>query len=205
MMPQRIVIKIGGATLFSEHGFQSSLRALLAEHAEDQVFVMAGGGDLIEAMRTAHRLYPQLSTEEMHWSCVELLDVCWNMVKEIFPLQHAIYERMDLIRLSRGKDIPYTSWVRVQAFYSRCGCEEIPASWLPSADWNTTTDALAWLLAMTIQADRVILLKQCPCDATWSLDQATELGVIDSELARLCRMHAEAGPSIELRSLSIGR
>ena len=69
-MSQRIVIKVGGASLCHPQGFQSQLRLLLDEFRSELVYVMVGGGELVESMRTAHRIYPNLSTEDMHWHCV---------------------------------------------------------------------------------------------------------------------------------------
>jgi len=62
------------------------------------------------------------------------------------------------------------------------------------------TDVLAWLLGKTINADRVLLIKQCECDPNWSMTEAARLGVIDSELARLIEVNPNArGIDVSLR------
>ena len=183
-MTERIVIKVGGATLFRPDGFERQLRSVLGQFQDAQVWLLVGGGDLVETMRTAHRIYPKLDEEEMHWRCVELLDHTWAIAREIFPTEHVIDSRDDLGKALRMAAVPGIYWVRVSSFYSRIECYNIRGSWLPKCDWSTTSDTLAWLLGRIIEADRVILMKQCECDPTWTIAEAARRGVVDSELAR---------------------
>lgn len=198
-MVERIVIKIGGATLFQQHGFEAEVRTLLSQNKKAQVWLLVGGGDLVEAMRTAHRIYPRLQEEEVHWQCIELLDHTWTIAKQIVPTELSIANREELERVKRIRDVPGAAWVRVQSFYHREDCHEIPPGWLPKTDWNTTTDVLAWLLGKIIDADRVILMKPCECNPKWTLAEAAHLGVIDSELARLVDADPGERPIIELK------
>ena len=179
------MIKIGGASLFHSKGFESDLRDLLAEYAQAQIWMLVGGGDLVEAIRTANTIYPKLNAEEVHWRCVGLLDHTWELAKEIFPTCDSIATREELQRFSIQRNQIGLYWVRVQSFYSRSELATIPKSWRPESNWNTTTDVLAWLLAKRIDAERIVLMKQCECDPSWSLEEAARLGVVDSELARL--------------------
>ena len=197
---ERVVIKIGGATLFQTSGFEAELRSLLANYENTQIWILVGGGDLVEAMRTAHKIYPVLDHEEMHWRCVELLDYTWNMARDIFTPGVAIANRENLDRCKQFRELPEVYWVRVQSFYNRFEREGFPDWWRPESSWNTTTDALAWLLAKIIDADRVILLKQCDCEALSSLDEAANRGVIDSELARLYALDRSERPIVEFVS-----
>ena len=66
---------------------------------------MVGGGDLVETMRTAHRIYPKLDEEKMHWRCIELLDHTWAIAKEIFPADHAIDSREDLEKATQMETV----------------------------------------------------------------------------------------------------
>jgi 5-(aminomethyl)-3-furanmethanol phosphate kinase len=199
----RVVIKIGGATLFHPAGFKAELCALSGLYSDAQVWVIVGGGELVEAMRTVHRLVPELNEEEMHWRCVELLDHTWSITKEIFPIGSSIASREELSQTSEQRDIPGFFLVRVQSFYSRTSCSLLPSSWQPKSNWRTTTDSLAWLLAKIIGADRVILVKQCECDSSLSLAQASELGVIDQELPHLVDANPGSCPTIEFRLASL--
>ncbi len=204
-MTERLVIKIGGATLFQPNGFETGLRNLMSLNQNAQIWLMAGGGDLVETMRKAHQIYPKLDDEEMHWRCVELLDHTWSIAKEVFHSVDVVASRDDLVRLSNQSRAPGMCWVRVQSFYSRDNCGLIPDSWLPNSDWSTTSDVLAWLLGMMIDADRVILMKQCECDPAWTMVEAAQRGVIDAELARLLDANPGFGPILELAKIDMAR
>lgn len=197
-MTERIVIKIGGATFFQRNGFEHELQPLLSQNQNAQVWLLVGGGDLIESMRTIHQIYPSLNAEEIHWRCVELLDHTWAIAKEIVFFDHSITNREELNEASLDRVEPGICWVRVQAFYNREDCENMPEQWRPTSNWNTTTDALAWLLGKMIDADRVILLKKCECDPNWSIEEAAKRGVVDTELARLVQSNPGARPIVDL-------
>ena len=201
---ERVVIKIGGATLFHPDGFKAELSALSGQYASAQVWVIVGGGELVEAMRTVHQLVPELNEEEMHWRCVELLDHTWSITKEIFPMGISIANREELLRASEPRDVAGFFLVRVQSFYERESYELLPSSWQPKSNWRTTTDSLAWLLSRIIGADRVILVKQCECDPSLTLPQASELSVIDQELPRLIDANPGSHPIIEFRRARLG-
>ena len=200
---ERLVIKIGGATLFQSNGFVRELNALLRENEGSQIWLIVGGGDLVEAIRTAHRIYPDLDHEELHWRCVELLDHTWAIARQVYGYGVAIETSEELAMHSRQQSTPEVLWVRVQSFYSRAASHSVPIAWQPSSNWNTTTDALAWLLGKTIDADRVLLIKQCECDPNWPLAEAAKLGVIDSELARLIEKNPSARPTVQLSKLNL--
>lgn len=200
---ERIVIKIGGATLFQPNGFVPELHALLRENEGSQVWLMVGGGDLVEAIRSAHRIYPDLNHEELHWRCVELLDHTWAIAKQAYGYGVAIETTEELAKHSQQQSTPGLLWVRVQSFYSRAASHSVPIAWQPSSNWNTTTDALAWLLGKTIDADRVLLIKQCECDPKLTVADAAKLGIIDSELARLIEANSSVRPAVQLSKLKL--
>jgi uridylate kinase len=199
---ERIVVKVGGATLFQPNGFENELLELLKVHSTMQVWLIVGGGDLVEAMRTAHRIYPDLDHEEIHWRCVELLDHTWAIAKQVHGTGIAIDNSAELSKHAQREPTPGLFWVKVQSFYNRSTVHLIPKSWQPMANWNTTTDALAWLLGKTIDADRVLLIKQCECDPKWTITEAAIRGVIDSELARLIEADSKARPVVNLTKLN---
>ena len=145
---------------------------------------------MVEAMRTAHRIYSDLGQEKIPWRCVELLDHTWAIAKQVYGAGVAIETPEDLAKHSQSKPTAGMFWVRVQSFYSRDASPMIPKAWQPSQNWSTTTDALAWLLGKTIDADRVLLIKKCECDPNWTMTETARLGVIDSELARLIEVNS---------------
>lgn len=198
-MTERIVIKVGGAALFKQDSFERQVHSVLGQFQNAQVWLLVGGGDLVETMRTAHGIYPTLDEEEMHWRCVELLDHTWAIAKEVFPTKHAINSREDLQRILRPEAVPGSYWVRVQSFYNRRECYLIPDLWLPKCDWSTTSDTLAWLLGKIVNADRIVLLKQCECNPSWTIAEAACRGVVDPELARLVEAVPGLGQILELK------
>ncbi len=182
------MLKVGGASLFHQDGFGSLLSEVLSAYRHAQVWLLVGGGDLVEAMRTANQIYPHLDPVWVHWQCVGLLDCTWQLAQEIYPTGTSIATREELEMHSQIKNQTGVCWVRIESFYSRRELATIPEAWRPQSNWETTTDCLAWLLAKKIDADQVVLMKQCYCDPTWSLNELSERGVIDSELARLAAL-----------------
>ncbi|MCE2783927.1 MAG: hypothetical protein LW699_03505 [Pirellula sp.] len=70
------VLKIGGASVFSSPTASDPLHQFLLGIRKDNLrrwFVIVGGGDTVESMRTLHRHHPQLDSQRMHWRCVDLL------------------------------------------------------------------------------------------------------------------------------------
>jgi len=152
-------------------------------------------------MRTVHHLYPQLDPEEMHWRCIELLDHTWEIARQLFPVEVSVSSHQELMQFGERESEPRVGWVRVQSFYSKSDCNSIPRQWLPRADWNSTTDALAWLLAKTVDASLVVLLKQCNSDENMPLRTAAELGLVDAEIARLASENPASAPHVQIRSI----
>ena len=159
---KRIVIKVGGAAIFRPDGFRIQLKPLLQEYEDWQVFLVAGGGDLIESMRSLHRIYPEISEEPMHWRCVELLRYSWELANELMPLDQPIGSHTGLQTFLQRDRETSKHWVCVSCFYSPELLTKIPEKWRPASNWGTTTDSIAWLLAMLISADKLVLMKQCP-------------------------------------------
>jgi 5-(aminomethyl)-3-furanmethanol phosphate kinase len=180
----RAVLKLGGATLFSDNGIVPLLRDFASQPNVQACFVIVGGGDTIESMRRLHTLYPALDDEAMHWRCVQLLDATWEIARELAPDCHAIESMGDLLRASEA-GMPGMHLVRVGAYYHPEQLAHFPTHWLPRPGWQTTTDVLSWLLAKRIKADRLWLVKQCDCESVTSLHEARQRGIIDSELERL--------------------
>jgi aspartokinase-like uncharacterized kinase len=176
------VLKIGGATLFTAPWWPARIESF--QHQVDQLFVLVGGGDTVESMRRACELYPTLDPVAMHWRCVQLLDATWEVACELLPNATPISDwnelQFALASLHKGLFL-----VRVGAYYQSGTNPAIPESWLPRHGWETTTDALGWLLCKLTGAQRLWLIKQCDCDGIASLQGAAQQGIIDPELARL--------------------
>jgi hypothetical protein len=184
MTCDRIVLKIGGATLFSKQPWRSLVEGIRDRERGSQRFWILGGGETVESMRTLQALYPGLDRTAMHWRCVRLLDATWEVGCELLTDFQPIPDKKMLESAAADRQ-PGDHLVRVEAFYNRNRESNLPIRWRPHADWGTTTDALAWLLAKQIEASRVCLFKRCSCDPNLSIEAAEKIGIVDPEIARL--------------------
>lgn len=187
MLASRVVIKLGGSVLYSHPSWIDQLEQTLAPYQSAAVSLIVGGGDIVEGVRTLHKLYPHLEQSSLHWNCVSLLDSTCEIAHQLLPLDGMIATPEHFSSWNR---LPsrQTKWVNVSSFYSRDRLGVIPPHWHPSLDWNTTTDALAVFLALQWNASQVLLLKSCDINPDWSLEQAAALGVVDSETPRLAKL-----------------
>lgn len=189
---QTRVLKIGGASLFApSEEFTRLLAHLKREHslAIDRTFIIVGGGDTVESMRTLHASFPNLNPQSMHWRCVRLLEATWEVATELIEFGLPLQKDYELNQ-ALSNPTPNTYIVNVNAYYSPslslCPNQSEHVSPItPEDSWNTTTDALAWWLAYLIDADQVILVKKKPCETIHSLAQAAREGIVDSEIARM--------------------
>jgi aspartokinase-like uncharacterized kinase len=182
LAPRRGVLKIGGATLFTTPSWPERIASF--QHQVDQLFVLVGGGDTVESMRRACELYPTLDPVAMHWRCVQLLDATWEVACELLPKATPISDWNGLqSALKPTRSALFL--VRVGAYYHSASHTTIPKHWLPHHGWETTTDALGWLLCKLTGAQRLWLIKHCDCESIATLQEAAQQGIIDPELARL--------------------
>lgn len=195
------VLKIGGSTLFQ--GPIHTLCGSVHTASNERTYIIVGGGETVESMRMLHSVYPQLSEPEMHWRCVELLDATWQVACELLPECKPL-ESWSAIQASLHGPGGQSFLVRVRGFYER-DIEHDPsiaANWIPTVGWQTTTDALAWLLAKRIGAQRLRIAKQCPCNTIHTIHDASAQGIVDAEISRLVASDPEAALLyIELFSL----
>ena len=195
---QAIVVKIGGSIVFSSASIDHVVKAIASKYRGSRLFVIVGGGELVEAIRVLHRLRPELDEERLHWKCVELLDSTWEVACTIAPDAIPIRTESELHdALSNSDEAIYL--VRVASFYSKLIHARLSPESRPATNWDTTTDALAWLLAMTIKAEQVLLVKSCEVKEDLPLVHASETGIVDREIERLAR----STPNISIRFYSL--
>ncbi len=188
-MGENIVVKLGGASLFGGPSLLESMRRLVGKKPDRRIFVLVGGGETIESMRTLHSMYPGLDMAAMHWRCIRLLDATWEVACELFPESQGLY---DWCELQQAIDGPLnTSYlVRTSAFYSP-DAPHVPEAWQPAHDWKTTTDGLSWLLAKLVNASELWITKRCPVPSELSIQDAVTAGMVDSELGRLVSLNGQ--------------
>ena len=193
MSAARLVIKLGGSVLYSDPNWMEKLKRTIELNRGKFISIIVGGGEIVEGVRSLHKLYPQLNHAALHWNCVSLLDATYEIAAQLLPLDGGIPDSnaLDLWNQISHQPPPTADqqvmWVKVSAFYSMKLLIDIPMDWHPALDWNTTTDALAVLLALRWNASEVLLLKSCDISPHWSLQEAAQLGIVDSETPRLAK------------------
>jgi aspartokinase-like uncharacterized kinase len=188
--PTRIVVvKIGGASLFSTGIEFDRLVNYVESLKTDQAnrhFIILGGGDTVESMRTLHRNHPHLDLTKMHWRCVELLQGTCDVAAELLGLEHRLVTTDQLDDAMR--DPTARSYlVDVTSFYQKDSIGWIPPDLVPAENWDTTSDTLAWLLALRLRADELQLIKKPDCQEVSSIEQAACLGIVDPQFAILAK------------------
>ena len=186
--PKRvIVVKIGGASLFSNEREFAALRdyiRFLKEDPENLWLLVVGGGETVESMRILHRHHPKLSSKRMHWRCVELLRSTNDAAAELLELPWRVESSLQLDQITLHRK-PACYLVDVPSFYHPDELSWIPQNLLPAENWDTTSDTLAWLLALKVQADELQLIKKPDCAEIHTIQQAVSLGMIDPQVLTL--------------------
>ena len=183
------VLKIGGASVFSSPSESDPLHHLIRNIRTDNSrrwFVILGGGDTVESMRTLHRLHPQLDSQRMHWRCVDLLRATADAAKELFDFENCLETPTELEQAILDPN-PRCYLVQVSTYYHPDILNWIPAPLRPVENWDTTSDTLAWLLALRLGADELHLLKKPDCSSIQTLEQAARRGLVDPQIEALAK------------------
>ncbi|MCM2374392.1 amino acid kinase family protein [Aporhodopirellula aestuarii] len=188
------VLKIGGSLLLRED-LLGDLREWFVRQPPAIHVAIAGGGDMINAVRHWDRLRPSNSAD-IHWRCVHMLQFSFECLKDSFRKDarwpdldsiddHASFQRfIESIQTfadeaSDSNQANRFILCNVPAFYRR-DVEERPANTRLPESWDTTTDSIALWLAEQIAADECVLLKSCEVSDHASLEDLVQSGVIDS-------------------------
>lgn len=147
-----IVVKVGGS-LFDLPALLPALRLWLIQFENEQVHLIAGGGDIAEAVRTYDRIH-QMGEEQSHWLAIQSMKIMAYLIRPFLEgMSHVSV--IDVTEFCHNDfDLPHT--------------------------WDVTSDSIAARYADVHSANRLILLKsnspaEIPC---WKV--AAKLGVVDS-------------------------
>ncbi len=173
-----IVIKLGGS-LLDRVSFVSDVRHYLSSRSDQSIWIIVGGGELVEQMRTFDQRF-QLDSHWMHWHCIELLQTTFELTSQLLPELHRI-ETIEGLIASVQLARPQHSLVAIKSFYQRETSPEIP---LPES-WDTTSDSLAGLLALMVQAEELVLLKSCPITSICDESSLIQAGIVDRAFAKV--------------------
>lgn len=174
------VVKVGGS-LFDLPDLGQRLREWLAAQPPAHNVLIAGGGPLVEQIRTWHADEP-IEDAAAHWMCVDLLTVTAHMLHAWMPGIPLVED--DCLLCQRVGEPGATifgpaPWMR----HSEPG---LPGTWLPS-NWETTSDSIAGRLAAALLADEFVLMKSALPRRKTSreLSALAAVGYIDSVLAQM--------------------
>lgn len=174
------VVKVGGS-LFDLPDLGERLREWLARQRPAHNVLIAGGGPLVEQIRTWHADEP-IEDAAAHWMCIDLLTVTAHMLHAWMPEIPLVED--DCLLCQRVGEPGATifgpaPWMR----HSEPG---LPGTWLPSS-WETTSDSIAGRLAAALLADEFVLMKSALPRRKTSreLSALAAVGYIDSVLAQM--------------------
>jgi aspartokinase-like uncharacterized kinase len=167
------VIKLGGS--LARHRSLEPWLQMLAAYGGGRVAVVPGGAAFADTVRGA----------QAHWGFNGL--AAHNMavlaMAQTAYMLHALEPRLRLA----ANDIEIRQTLRAGQ----------PALWLPYSvlrdapdaltSWDVSSDSLALWLARRLHAERLVVVKACPVDATDSLDQLGRAGVLDVRFAEWAR------------------
>jgi len=195
---RRIVLKLGGSLLFSDEPLESLIAPVFRHFENDQLFMIVGGGELIESMRLLHRHRSTMDGRWIHWECIRLLRTTWEATRYLLPMMSPVSDSVELA-IAKKSTHRAQYLVDVSSFYDERFHESLETALRPEPSWKTTTDTLAWLLAHVLGADAVVLLKSCDVSSIRGLQHASEMGIVDPEIVRLSTNHPV--PKIEFMTL----
>jgi aspartokinase-like uncharacterized kinase len=178
----RRIVKVGGS-LLGRGDFPDRFRDWYDRQPMAETLIVVGGGAVVDAIRQYDALRPG-DPESIHWLCVDLLDATFQLVRSWldWPAILAPHQLQQGVATTFSVDRP--TLVAVRSFYHRDAGEL--AHRLP-ADWQTTTDSIAALLAVIANADEIVLLKSCRIDPAMNLGELAERGIVDRAFPAIAR------------------
>ncbi len=172
------VVKIGGSLAETPLLLQRVL-AILTE-ASVPIAVVPGGGPFAEAVRTAQAAMGY-SDVAAHRMAILAMHQMAEVLVERLPRAQAVMQPAEVAFCAEAGMIPV--WLPLDEI---ADVPELPPS------WSVTSDAIAAWLAMRIGAAQLLLVKACAVPREAAPEDLADMGIIDSEAARLIAAHGIA-------------
>ncbi len=140
--------------------------------------VLVGGGPPVDALRTLAQL-SDYSLEFLHWLCIDAMDLSFRLVQQQWS--HWDFDALrtpEQLQAWQNTLAPELALVHIKSFYSRDNYQQQPIA-LP-LDWSTTSDSLAALLALRLDADELVLIKSCRVANPSDLKELSSAGIVDA-------------------------
>lgn len=174
MSVARRVVKVGGS-LLDLADLRPRLAAWLAEQPPADTILLAGGGQLAEAVRQLDRLH-SLGERDAHWLCIDAMTITARALRAMLPGSIWLDERGQWP--PAAADSPRQFVADTGALLRCCPSDrELPQS------WSVTSDSIAAWLAAAWGAQELVLLKSCPAPGR-SLVELAGAGYVDPYFPR---------------------
>lgn len=161
----RRVVKLGGS-LLADESTPARLRMFLELLPEAPTLIVVGGGAMVDAVRELNQV-KAINSEAAHWLSIRLMDETAGVVASWFNDWHCTDDFRDACAVGVFKPNRWLSGNAVRDL-------------LPK-NWKITSDSIAALVARTLTASELILLKNCSIESQ-DLTVLGRCGVVDEGL-----------------------
>lgn len=161
------VIKLGGS-LLDWPEFPGQLQAWLDRQQPACNLILAGGGELVEAIRrldVAHGL----GEKKSHWHCIRTLSITAGIFADLFPAKLPV--RHEPANLADGFYLLDAEWIMREDL--RRSPRPLPET------WDVTTDSIAARAAVLVGATELVLLKSKLPERLGGLRALADAGYVD--------------------------
>lgn len=165
------VIKVGGSLLHWPE-LPERLFLWLARQAPAANVLVAGGGELVEAIRRYDKRF-QLGEERAHQLCLAAMRSTAQMLEHLLAQARSTFAERALDHHKSLSVVDVNDYLETPLAAGRAHIR------LPHT-WEVTSDSIAAQLAEILCADELVLLKSAPLPQSCSTRDATEKGYVDT-------------------------
>ncbi len=171
------IVKVGGS-LFDLPDLGQRIRKWLKKEEPGISIFVAGGGDLVEAIRRLHAAEP-MSEERAHWLCLDAMDLMAHVLHQRLT-RSSLCTSLSQIREQKAKLTIFklSEWMKLLEPTSCYSGTRLPES------WDVSSDSIAARLAICTGADELVFLKSADPPSR-DLQELSKLGYVDKFLPKL--------------------
>jgi aspartokinase-like uncharacterized kinase len=169
------VVKVGGS-LFDWPELPDALRSWLAREPPALNVLLAGGGELAEAIRRADATL-HIGEEAAHWLCIDALSITARLLAGLIGGEWFLVHKLAVLkeRIAVGSRETVVFDPREFLVHDEPG---LPGEALPR-NWSVTSDSIAARLAVLIGAEELVLLKSADAPPSLLLSDFATAGYVD--------------------------
>ena len=168
-----VVIKVGGS-LYDLADLGPRLQRLLDQLAGANVVLFPGGGASADVVRDWHRRF-ELSEDAAHLLAIESLQMNAELLKQLLPGCRLVRDE----QLARAHWQPRSGPVILAPKQELLHLEQQQPAEAPPHTWDVTSDSLAAWVALSWQADALVMVKSVPHPGAEPVTAAVRRGLVD--------------------------